>query len=151
MLPRDQLAEISKIVCECVTEQYRIASTEVLPALEKEGILIRQLKDLGEASRKYLREMFSREIFPVLTPLAIDPLHPFPHLLNKSLNLVVLLQRPKETDTRFAVVQVPAMLPRFVQLPTDKGFIFTPLETAIRLHCPTYFQGWKSSIPRSSA
>ncbi len=141
MLPRDQLAEISKIVCECVTEQYRIASTEVLPALEKEGILIRQLKDLGEASRKYLREMFSREIFPVLTPLAIDPLHPFPHLLNKSLNLVVLLQRPKETDTRFAVVQVPAMLPRFVQLPTDKGFIFTPLETAIRLHLTVLFPG----------
>ena len=64
---------------------------------------------------------FSREVFPVLTPLAIDPGHPFPHLLNKSLNLAVLLQRPRDDEQLFAVVQVPAVLPRFVPLPDRKG------------------------------
>jgi polyphosphate kinase len=141
MLPRDQLAQISRIVCECVTEQYRIAGEEVLPALEKEGILIAQLKDLNESGLRFLREMFTKEIFPVLTPLAIDPLHPFPHLLNKSLNLVAVVRRPGETEARFAVVQVPAMLQRFVQIPTERGFVFTPLETVIRLHLSDLFAG----------
>ena len=78
----------------------------------------------------------------MLTPLAIDPGHPFPHLLNKSLNLAVLLQRPRHEEKLFAVVQVPAVLPRFVPLavPT-KGHVFTPLETVIRLHLADLFPG----------
>jgi polyphosphate kinase len=77
----------------------------------------------------------------VLTPLAIDPGHPFPHLLNKSLNLAVVLHRPNHDRRYFAVVQVPAVLPRFVQLPTDNGHAFTPLETVIRLHLLELFPG----------
>ena len=77
-----------------IAEPYRCLHDDVLPALEREGIVIRGLKDLTDADRRHLREVFRREIFPVLTPLAIDPGHPFPHLLNKSLNLAVMLQRP---------------------------------------------------------
>jgi polyphosphate kinase len=80
-------------------------------------------------------------VFPVLTPLAVDPGHPFPHLVNKSLNLAVLLNRPRDDERLVAVVQVPAVLPRFVQLPSEKGHVFTPLEAVIRLHLAELFPG----------
>lgn len=141
MQPRAQLEQISTTVRQMTAEAYRCLTAEVLPALEKEGIIIRGVKDLTEENRRHLRELFRKEIFPVLTPLAIDPGHPFPHLLNKSLNVAVLLQRPKDQEKLFAVVQVPAVLPRFVALPSDKGHVFTPLETVIRLHMPDLFPG----------
>jgi polyphosphate kinase len=143
MPPAEQLDRISQATRHMVAEQYRCFTQEVLPALESHGILLRGLKDLTDASRKHLRDLFRREIFPVLTPLAIDPGHPFPHLLNKSLNLAVVLQRPHEDEKLFAVVQVPAVLPRFVPLPVDKGHAFTPLENVIRLHLPELFPGMK--------
>jgi polyphosphate kinase len=141
MPPLVQLDRISHMVRQMVAEQYRCLLTEVLPALESEGIVLRGLRQFTEADRKHLREMFRREVFPVLTPLAIDPGHPFPHLLNKSLNLAVSLLRPHNEDKLFAVVQVPAVLPRFVQLPSEKGHVFTPLETVIRMHLPDLFPG----------
>src|SRR4029077_975235 len=100
---------------------YQCLAKELVPALVKENIVILGLKDLTEDHRKHLRDLFRREIFPVLTPLAIDPGHPFPHLLNKSLNLAVLLKRPRNQDNLFAVVQAPAVLPRFVALPPSPG------------------------------
>jgi polyphosphate kinase len=139
--PRVQYERISDTVHELVAEQYRALRDDVLPALEREGVAIRGLKDLTDAERRYLAELFRREVFPVLTPLAIDPGHPFPHLLNKSLNLAVLLQRPTDDEKLFAVVQVPAVLPRLVPLPAEKGYVFVPLETAIRLHLPELFAG----------
>jgi polyphosphate kinase len=142
MLPTEQLERISQAVADQVQEQYRVLTDDVLPALEQEGIVIRTgTKDLTDAERKHLRDVFRREIFPVLTPLAIDPGHPFPHLANKSLNLAVVLERPKHPDKLFAVVQVPAVLRRFVQLPAEKGTVFAPLETAIRLHLEDLFPG----------
>src|SRR5262245_34405795 len=142
MLPKEQLEAISQSVGEMVQEQYRVLAEEVLPALEQEGVVIRRgTKDLSEAERKHLRDVFRREVFPVLTPLAIDPGHPFPHLANKSLNIAVVLERPKHPDKLFAVVQVPAVLRRFVQLPAEKGVVFAPLETAIRLHLEDLFPG----------
>src|SRR5262245_57573869 len=78
MLPKEQLDRIATTVREMVQEQYRVLTDEVLPAMEQEGIVIRRgIKDLTDADRKHLREVFRREIFPVLTPLAIDPGHPF--------------------------------------------------------------------------
>src|SRR5262245_4436992 len=94
MPPREQLERISQAAHQMTAEQYACFRDEVLPALEKEGIVFRGPKDLTDADRKHLTELFHREIFPVLTPLAIDPGHPFPHLLNKSLNIAVLLLRP---------------------------------------------------------
>lgn len=141
MPPREQLERINQTVRQLVAQKYECLTREVLPALEREGIVIRGLKDLTDADRKHLREVFRREIFPVLTPLAIDPGHPFPHLLNKSLNLAVLLQRKQTDEKLFAVVQVPAVLPRFMALPTEKGHVFVPLETVIRLHLPDLFAG----------
>jgi polyphosphate kinase len=141
MPPQEQLERISQEVRQMVARQYSSLLEEVLPALEKEGIVLRGAKDLTEAERQHLTEVFHREIFPVLTPLAIDPGHPFPHLLNKSVNLAVVLRRPRDEEKLFAVVQVPAVLPRFVPLPAAKGHAFTPLETVIRLHLPVLFPG----------
>jgi polyphosphate kinase len=143
MPPIEQLDRIAQVVREIVDQQYDCLLQEILPALEREGVVLRGLKDLTDADRKYLREHFLREIFPVLTPLAIDPGHPFPRLLNKSLNLAVLLKRPGQLEPRFAVVQVPAVLQRFVPLPTDKGYAFTALETVIRMHLLDLFPGMK--------
>lgn len=141
MPPREQLERISQFVRQMVAEQYECLLGDVLPALEKENISIRGDRELTAADRRHLYEVFHREIFPVLTPLAIDPGHPFPHLLNKSLNLAVLLRQPKEEESLFALVQVPAVLRRFVPLPADKGHAFTPLETVIRMHLADLFPG----------
>jgi polyphosphate kinase len=164
MPPAEQLERISQVVRQMVADQYRCLR-EVLPALEAEGIVIRGLPHLTEAERRHVSEVFHREVFPVLTPLAIDPGHPFPHLLNKSLNLAVILQRPASDERLYAVVQVPGVLPRFVPLPATataspqrtegkdtplvpggdgggpKGNTFTALETVIRLHLPELFPG----------
>jgi polyphosphate kinase len=141
MPPAEQLDRISQMVRQLVTDQYRCLTEDVLPALEREGIVVRTLPQLTETDRRHLHELFHREIFPVLTPLAIDPGHPFPHLLNKSLNLAVVLQRPGDDEKLFAVVQVPAVLSRFAALPADKGHAFTALETVIRMHLPDLFPG----------
>jgi polyphosphate kinase len=138
---KEQLERISQVVRKMVDESYHCWQEDVLPSLEREGIVLRGLKELTDADRKHLREVFRSQIFPVLTPLAVDPGHPFPHLLNKSLNLAVLLQRPGQEGKLFAVVQVPAVLPRFVSLPSEKGDVFTPLETVIRIHLPELFGG----------
>src|SRR5271167_4203817 len=110
---KEQLERIEQTVRRMTAETYRCLRENVLPALEREGVVLRGLKDLTDADKRQLRYVFQREIFPVLTPLAIDPGHPFPHLLNKSLNLAVLLHRPAHREHLFAVVQVPSLLPRF--------------------------------------
>jgi polyphosphate kinase len=142
---KEQLERIEQTVRRMTAEEYRCLQETLLPALEREGILLRSLKDLTDADKRHLRLVFQREIFPVLTPLAIDPGHPFPHLLNKSLNLAVMLRRPSDEEQLFAVVQAPAVLGRFVQLPVEPGgpikHVFTPLETVIRMHLPELFPG----------
>lgn len=141
MAPRDQLTAISSTVRDMFAAGYQCLREQLLPALEKEGIFLRIHKDLDNKQKDALTASFRRDIFPVLTPLAIDQGHPFPHLLNKSLNLAVLLKRPRETEKLLAVVQVPAVLPRFVQQKTDSGYLLIPLEAVIRLHLADLFPG----------
>ncbi len=141
--PAEQLDKIGQAVRQMAGDAYRCLLDDVLPGLEKEGIVLRGLEALTEADRRHLGLIFRREVFPVLTPLAIDPGHPFPFLLNNSLNLAVMLKRPRDPEPLFAVVQVPGVLPRFVPLPADGAarYVFTPLETVIRLHLPELFPG----------
>jgi polyphosphate kinase len=120
MSPRLQLEQVRETTRELVAEQYRVLREEVLPALAARGIVVRSADQLTDAERNHVRGVFLREIFPVLTPLATDPAHPFPHLLNKSLNLAVTLRRPNDADPIYAVVQVPGVLPRFLPLPGPK-------------------------------
>ncbi len=150
MTPTAQLEAIAVAVKEAVGEQYRCLTDDVLPKLRTSGIVIRAEKDLSHEERRHIQDVFRSQIFPVLTPLAIDPGHPFPHLANKSLNLAVLLRRPGDPEPLYAVVQVPGVLPRFVQLPgavetgtetKPSAFAFCPLEDVIRLHLSDLFPG----------
>jgi polyphosphate kinase len=142
---KEQLERIDQAVRRMTADAYRCLQEALLPALEREGIVLRRLKDLTDADKRHLRLVFQKEIFPVLTPLAIDPGHPFPHLLNKSLNLAVTMRRPGDEEVLFAVVQAPAVLSRFVALPVEPGgpvkHVFTPLEAVIRMHLPDLFPG----------
>lgn len=150
MPPRTQLEKIGQSVREMVASQYRSLLEDVLPTLEAKGIVIQRATDLTGEDLRYVQELFRREIFPVLTPLATDPAHPFPHLLNKSINLAVTLHRPGDPEPLNAVVQVPGVLPRFVQLPSSEPtrngkegprYTFTPLEDVIRQHLSDLFPG----------
>src|SRR2546426_10162270 len=112
MAPAEQLAAIDRRAGELVAEQYRILNDEVLPGLAAGGVERVRLDDLTEAERRHVDTLFRASIAPVLTPLAIDPGHPFPHVHNKSLNIALEIERrnggPK-TRRHFAVVQVPAV------------------------------------------
>src|ERR1051326_4692544 len=122
--PHELLDKITQVVRQLDGEATKCLHESLMPALEREGVVLRAFRDLTEQDRKHLREVFRKEVFPVLTPLAIDKGHPFPHLLNKSLNIAVELQRPGQADTLFAVVPVPSVLPRFLSLPTERGHAF---------------------------
>ena len=143
MAPLEQLERISQLVRQMVGEQYRCLMENVLPVLEPEGIVLRGLTELNDGDRRYLSEVFRREVFPVLTPLAIDPGHPFPHLLNKSLNLAVVLHRPNHDKRYFAVVQVPAVLPHMCNC--HRRGTCSPLENVI-LHLLELFPGMEPII-----
>lgn len=145
MPPRLQLERVRQTTRELVAEQHRVLADEILPALAARGLVIRASAELSEPELAHVRAAFRREIFPVLTPLSTDPAHPFPHLLNKSLNLAVTLRRPNDADPLYAVVQVPGVLPRFLPLPPAEGapvgHAFFALEDAIRLHLTELFPG----------
>ncbi len=95
--------------------------------------------ELDDDDEKFLVETFEQRIFPVLTPLAVDPGHPFPYISNLSLNLAVSLRDPVTGETRFARVKVPDLLPRFVVMPDGERFV--PLEQVIAAHLDQLFPG----------
>src|SRR6266852_1862402 len=115
--PVEQLARIEARVHALVAEQHRLLDAEIMPGLAAAGIQRVALDSLEPAEREYLDRLFAREIYPVLTPLAIDPGHPFPHVHNKSLNIVLLVENADSGQQLYGVVQVPALLDRVVALP----------------------------------
>ena len=146
MAPAEQLAAIDRRARELVAEQYRILNDEVLPGLAAGGVERVRLDDLTEAERRHVDTLFRASIAPVLTPLAIDPGHPFPHVHNKSLNIALVIERrnggPKPRR-HFAVVQVPAVLDRIVIVSTHgEGCVrFVLLEDIIARHLGELFGG----------
>ena len=135
---------IAARVRRMVDEQYLCYRAEVVPALAAGGIDLLTVDDLDAKACKWVKNYFENEVFPVLTPLAVDPAHPFPQLANKSLNLVVELRvpdRPGEIDGmlpdenhvefRLGVVQVPRVLPRLVEIPAE----FAPKNRKIYVFC----------------
>ncbi|MBI5802856.1 MAG: polyphosphate kinase 1, partial [Verrucomicrobia bacterium] len=112
---------INRRVREMVEAQFRCWREQLVPALAENGIRFLDVAELGPADRVWLESYFQTQVWPVLTPLGLDPAHPFPQLLNKTLNLIVQLEvlRNGENQRRLAVVQVPRALPRLVRLPRD--------------------------------
>lgn len=144
MLPREQLDRIGTLAHDMHLRALACLEDEILPALADAGLRILHATDLSEADAEFIDQKFEREIFLVLTPLAVDPSHPFPHLLHKSLNLAIRLRRPRDKQVRLAFVQVPSVLDRFLVLPQPTtGHRLFPLEEVIRRHLRTIFPGMK--------
>lgn len=144
--PQEVLLEISQKAKKLMKEKQTTLKQEVLPELKKNGItLIQDTSELLNGDVQFLKIYYKEEVSGVLTPLAIDPAHPFPHLLNKTLNLAITLQDASENGEKilFALVQVPSVLPRFVELPSNgtPERRFFPLEKIIELHLSDLFYG----------
>ncbi|MDH3731415.1 MAG: polyphosphate kinase 1, partial [Acidimicrobiia bacterium] len=134
--PSQQLADIRPRVAGLLARRDRVFLKELLPDLENAGIRLSGHADLDESDRETLDAIFEDQIFPVLTPLAVDPAHPFPFISDLSLNLAVLA-RNETGESLFARVKVPAVLPRFIVLPDGKRFV--PLEEVIASHLDRLF------------
>src|SRR5690606_12738196 len=107
----------------------------VRPELEAANILIEGWNDLDDEDREVMHEIFQNQIFPVLMPLAVDPAHPFPYISGLSLNLSIRVRNPKTEKVEFARLKLPTNLPRFVELPNERGQRrFIPLEDLISNH-----------------
>ncbi|MCM1983463.1 polyphosphate kinase 1 [Lyngbya confervoides] len=119
LTPEQQLEAIRHELLPQVVRQHQYFTQDLRLALEQEGILIRDYQDLGPEQTYYLLQYFRTQIFPVLTPLAVDPSHPFPYISNLSLNLAVVVTDSQSGEPHFARIKVPDKLPRFVQLPTS--------------------------------
>lgn len=139
MSPRDQLAAIRAQVEDLQQRQTTAFAKQVVPDLDAAGIRFSTWDDLDEDDRTYLNQVFEQKIFPVLTPLAVDPAHPFPYVSNLSLNLALVLKHRKDTVHRVARVKVPPILPRFVVMPDGERFV--PLEQVIGSHLEALFPG----------
>jgi polyphosphate kinase len=129
---RDQVDRLLPRLQVCFLDQ-------VAPGLAAAGIKLSSWADVDEDDEKFLVETFEERIFPVLTPLAVDPGHPFPYISNLSLNLAVIVRDPDEGARRFARVKVPSLLPRFVVLPDGERYV--PLELVIAAHLDQLFPG----------
>jgi polyphosphate kinase len=137
--PSDQLRAIADRVGELVDRLEHLFLDDIVPALAEVGIVFSGWHQLDEDDREYLVGEFETRIYPVLTPLAVDPGHPFPYISSLSLNLAVVLRDPVTNERRFARVKVPPLLPRFVVMPDGERFV--PLEQVIAAHLDRLFTG----------
>lgn len=139
MSPLDQLKAIRARVDGLVERQTGIYNREIVPALAEAGITLLRREDVSKKELSQLHTVFREQIFPVLTPLAVDPGHPFPYISHLSLNLAVMVRDPQRKQQRFARLKVPPVLPRFI--PLEEGQRYVPLEDVIALHLPALFPG----------
>ncbi|UOF89565.1 RNA degradosome polyphosphate kinase [Fodinisporobacter ferrooxydans] len=142
LTPREQLNAIEQRVRQMVAIQYQELHLHLLPALQEENIHVLHAA-CNDEQKTFAESYFLEHVFPVLTPMAIDASRPFPFLLNKTLNLAVRLEKQLagQSEEMFAIVQVPSVLPRYIQLPTQTGQAFLLLEELIRQHITYLFPG----------
>jgi polyphosphate kinase len=148
--PKAVLQQLLRRLHKLVELQHRTFDAEIAPALAKSGVRIVAPEALDAVQKSYLRDHFERTILPVVTPLAIDPSHPFPHLSSKTICLAIALRTQGATETdalptsELAIVHIPsAVIPRFLRLPSAPGsHVFISLEEAIRAHAGDLFHGY---------
>jgi len=143
---RDVFAQVSQKTRALVDRQYQLLNEEVLPQLAAEGIRFLRRNKWGAGMKEWVKDYFFREVMPVLTPIGLDPAHPFPRLLNKSLNFVVELEGKDAFGRKsgMAIVQAPRVLPRVIELPRavsgcEHGFVF--LSSILHAHVDELFPG----------
>jgi len=138
MLPDEQLDAIRERITSIDARMSRVVEVELLPSLREHDIQVVDWDELRPEERKQLSMQFSDEIYPVLTPLAVDPAHPFPYISNLSMNLAVTVRDPRSGTEQFARVKVPPLLPRFLPSNEDR---LVPVEQVIGAHLDDLFPG----------
>jgi len=139
MTPPAQLEAIRERVIALQERAVSLVFGDLFPALEKERLRLTHWEQLSDADKEFLGRRFRERIFPVLTPLSVDPSHPFPYISNLSLNLAAAIRDPLTGERRFARVKIPPLLPRFTDLPDGERFV--PLEEVITAHLDQLFPG----------
>jgi len=148
MRPQHVFEQVSREAHALVAEQYRLLNAEVLPALEAEGIRFLRRGDFGPGQAQWIRDYFLREVMPVLTPIGLDPAHPFPRVLNKSLNFAVELEGKDAfgRNSGIAIVQAPRVLPRVIRMPQEvagRPYDFVFLSSILHAHVDELFAGMR--------
>lgn len=145
--PKQQLKRISVRTHRMVEEQYNTWNRSLMPALRKNGLHVVYKENVTEAQKAFLEDYFTHRVYPVITPMAVDSSRPFPLILNKSLNVGVLIKAKEEgKEAIFATVQVPSVLPRMVELPAggdDAGRSIIFLEEVMMMFMDRLFTGRK--------
>ena len=139
--PVELLAEISKQTEELINRQTKCFHNELLPELAQKGIEMISWENLTSDEKAYINKIFTKRIFPVLTPLAVDPSHPFPYISGLSLNLAVLVRKPDNKEELFARVKIPSSLPRFIEAAEFASTRFISLEQVIIANLHQLFPG----------
>jgi polyphosphate kinase len=139
LTPSEQLTAIRERVRSLLARQSEAFLAQLSPALEAVHLTFVAWGELDDVARSHLARVFEEQIFPVLTPLAVDPAHPFPYISNLSLNLVVVVIDPETNERRVARLKVPPLLPRFLALPDGERFV--AIEQVIAAHLPRLFPG----------
>ncbi len=144
--PQEQLNRIHMRLWPMVDTQYKIFHRDIVPGLKKNHIFLAKIADLNRTQLQFVTDYFMKQVYAVLTPLAIDPGHPFPQLGNRTLNLAILLKEKKRRNDEksyFAVVQVPSVIKRFVSIPhKGVGHIYIPLGEIIKYFAERLFPGF---------
>lgn len=142
---KDQRDEIYSLLCPLVKEQYRIFNEELVPGLAENEIHFFKYDELKEKEKEKLEKYFDNEVFPVLTPIALDNVHPFPNLVNRTIALAIKLTDPdiETCEEKISVLQVPMNFPRFHQINKDSGFNYVLLEDIIKANAYKLFPGMK--------
>src|SRR6266705_2948778 len=143
--PTETFNNIQRVVRELVAAQYSLWNEELLPLLAKNGIRIPKMTELSARRAAWAHRYFQEEVFPMLTPLAVDASHPFPQLLNKSHNLLVRAKTKRGGEQLHAIVQVPRVVPRLIAMPRGKGedepWVYIYLASLIKQHIGELFPG----------
>ena len=126
-----------------MNQQYNTLKRSILPQLKKYDIAIHKLSELTENQRDFVNNYFHHTIYPVLTPMACDPGHPFPMIMNRSLYFILSLTKPKSKQTYFAFVQLPPVLPRLIRIPSDGGYHYVLVEDIIHENLAFLFKGYQ--------
>jgi polyphosphate kinase len=143
--PTETFNQIQRVTHELVATEYDLFNNEILPQLAKNGIRIRNVAELSGKRAAWAQKYFQEEVYPMLTPLAVDASHPFPDLLNKSHNLLVRAKTKRRGEPLLAIVQVPRVLPRLILLPRGQGenepWDYIYLASLIKQHIAELFPG----------
>lgn len=144
--PDESLAQLTADIHSFVADQYRCWNEQLLPELRRQQIRLLEWKELSDEARAFAQDFFQREVDPLLTPIAIDPAHPFPRVLNKALCLALLLRRKRRSSAPLVlgVVTIPRALPRFVRLPSEDGhFDYLLIQDLIAQNLSGMYRGYE--------